>query len=330
MWQAASTGAETLLRNGARAWSGPRSYHSEGLMGITTIVSSGVSSGLRHALAAATLLAAPLATLAGAAQAEPHLMYLPGHAPRGKPAASTMLYYGGPVFSKVKVISVIWGSKVNSQVVSGIGGFYTAATNSTWFDIMAQYATDLTGVNGHKGTNQTISRGSYVGQVVITPHNTKTALTDKAVQKELLYQIKAGILPAPDANTLYMTYFPANITIKLGQAVSCSSFGAYHEGFMNAAYGGVTYGVMPDCGFTFADFTVVSSHELAEATTDNFPTPGSKPKYPQAWNTSDGYEIGDLCEGSDGTLAAGKTKYTVQQIFSNTTNACSTGNYTSP
>ena len=288
------------------------------------------SKAFRSTLVLSTVLTALLGSLASPAKAEPHLMYLQGKAPRGKPAAATMLYYGGPVFSQVKVVSVMWGSKVNSQVVSGIGGFYTAATNSTWFDIMAQYATDLTGVNGHKGTNQTIGRGTYVGQVVITPHDTKTTLTDKQVQKELLLQIKAGTLPVPDANTLYMTYFPANITIKLGNAVSCSSFGAYHEGFMNATYGGVTYGVMPDCGFTFADFTVVSSHELAEATTDNFPTPGSHPKFPQAWNTSDGYEIGDLCEGNDGTLAAGKTNYTVQQIFSNTTNACSTGNYTSP
>jgi hypothetical protein len=166
--------------------------------------------------------------------------------------------------------------------------------------------------------------------VVITPHNKKTALTDKQVQKELVYQIAAGVLPAPDANTLYMTYFPSNISIRLGKAQSCSTFGAYHEGFTSSQYGGVFYGVMPDCGYSFADFTVVSSHELAEATTDNYPTPGTHPKFPQAWNTTDGYEIGDLCEGYDGSLVAGKTTYTVQQIFSNMTNACSVGNYTSP
>ena len=87
---------------------------------------------------------------------------------------------------------------------------------------------------------------------------------------------------------------------------------------------------MPDCGYTFGDSTVVSSHELAEATTDNIPTPGSNPKYPQAWNTTDGYEIGDLCEGYTGTLTAGKTSYTVQQIYSNAIASCTSGNYTSP
>jgi hypothetical protein len=290
---------------------------------------------IRSALALSTCIGAAAAglgasSLGAPAQAAAHVMYMPGKAPARAPGTPVMLYYGGPVFSKVKVVSVIWGSKVNSQVVSGIGGFFTAATNSTWFDIMAQYATDITGVNGHKGTNQTIGRGSYIGQVVITPHDTKTTLTDKQVQKELLLQIKNGVLPAPDANTIYMTYFPSNITITLGKLGSCSAFGAYHEGFMNAKYGPVAYGVEPDCGFTFADFTSISAHELAEATTDNFPTPGTHPKYPQAWNTSDGYEIGDLCEGSNGTLTAGKTSYTVQQLYSNTTNGCSTGNYTSP
>ena len=148
-----------------------------------------------------------------------------------------MDYYGGPVFTSVKVISVMWNSKVNPQIVSGIGGFYTAATNSTFFDIMAQYATDITGINGHKGTNQQIGRGTWLEQVVLKPFNGHTTLTDKAVQKELVAQIAAGNLPKPDANTLYMTYFPPGITIKLGSSQSCSSFGAYHEGFKNSTYG---------------------------------------------------------------------------------------------
>jgi hypothetical protein len=90
------------------------------------------------------------------------------------------------------------------------------------------------------------------------------------------------------------------------------------------------YGVMPDCGYSFATETVISSHELAEATTDNFPTPGSNPAYPQAWNNAEGYEIGDLCEGDSATLTAGAERYSVQQVFSNLVNSCSSGNYTSP
>jgi len=268
--------------------------------------------------------------LTHAAYADPHLMYLPGHGPQRSEQAATMLYFGGPVFGKVKVVSVMWGPKVNAQVVAGIGGFYQAVTNSTWFDILAQYETNLVGVNGHAGTNQTISRGSFAGQVVIAPHNTASLLTDKAVEKELLVQIKAGKLPAPDANTVYMTYFPPGVTITLGGLQSCSSFGAYHNGFMSKLYGGVFYGVMPDCGYSFAGISIVSSHELAEATTDVYPTPGSHPKYPQAWNSSNGSEIGDLCEGTSGTVKTAKGSYSVQQVFSNTVNACTSGNYSSP
>ena len=287
-----------------------------------------------HRFKRAAMLGALLGCLAAPALADPHPMWLPGHFPHGQPrppAKGEMDYYGGQVFTSVKVISVMWGSKVNAQIVSGIGGFYTAATNSTFFDIMAQYATDLNGINGHKGTNQQIGRGTWVEQVVITPFNKKTTLTDKAVQKELVKQIAAGKLPVPDANTLYMMYFPPGITIELGSSKSCSSFGAYHEGFKNATYGGVFYGVMPECNYGFSGETVVSSHELAEATTDNYPDTGQQsPKYPQAWNTTDGYEIGDLCEGYTGTLVAGKTNYTVQQIYSNTIANCTSGNYTSP
>ena len=285
---------------------------------------------MRSALAAAALSLG----FASAATAAPHGMYLfpgsPGLAHAVKDPGATMLYYGGPVLSTVKVVAVIWGKNVNGAVVQGIPGFFTAVTNSTWFDQMAQYETNRKGVNGHKGTNQTIGRGTFDKEITINPHNTNTNLTDRDVQKEILYQVQHGVLPKPDANTLYMTYFPPNITITLGGLVSCQSFGAYHEGFKTKAYGGVFYGVEPDCGFTFDDQTVVSSHELAEATTDALPTPGNNPAYPQAWNTSDGYEIGDLCEGYDGQLTAGNTNYYVQQIFRNDINNCSSGNYTSP
>ena len=280
-----------------------------------------------HAVALAT---ACLVAASGSVRANPHPMYLPGQGPARHQASGAELYYGGPVISKVKVVAVMWGSGVNAGVQAGIGGFFTAATNSTWFDLMAQYATDLTGVNGHKGTNQTISRGTFEGLVTIKPHNKSTHLTNKAVQKELLKQIDAKALPAADVNTVYMIYFPPGITISLGSLQSCSSFGAYHEGFTDTKDGSVFYGVMPDCGFSFAAFTSVSSHELAEATSDAFPTPGSHPHYPQAWNTSNGEEIGDLCEGSDGNLKAGGTSYTVQQLYSNKIASCSTGNYTSP
>ena len=72
-----------------------------------------------------------------------------------------------------------------------------------------------------------------------------------------------------------------------------------------------------------------ASHEFVEATTDNIPTPGSNPAFPQAWNDANGFEVADICGGS-GTLTRGSKSYTVTQFFLNSTNSCSTGNYTSP
>jgi hypothetical protein len=244
--------------------------------------------------------------------------------------AGEMEYFGGSVFSNVKVVSVIWGSKVNPQTVADIPDFLTALPNSTFVDQLSIYDTNLHGVH-HKGTNQNIERGTFLGQVQIKPKDKKLLLTDKMVQQELEYQIGIGALPMNDLNTLYMIYFPTDITIKLGQAVSCQDFGAYHFATSKTVSpSNIFYAVMPDCSAGFGFLTFASSHEFAEATTDNIPTPGSKPKYPQAWNTSDGYEIADLCEDSDGTLTAGTNNYEVTQVYLNTTGACSTGNYTSP
>ncbi len=282
----------------------------------------------------AALTSTFLIGLAGAASAAPHGMYLTpaGRAafPQLSAASGQLNYYGGPVISKVKVVVVLWGPHVNATVVSGIGGFFTAATDSTWFDQLSQYQTNLTGINGHKGTDQTISRGTFFSQVTIKPKHTGSALTDKQVEAEISGQVTRGVLPKPDANTVYMTYFPPGVSISLGGLTSCSSFGAYHEGFTSKTYGGVFYGVMPDCGYDFSTTTIITAHELAEAVTDAFPTPGSHPAYPQAWNTSGGSEAGDLCEGTSGTLTAGKTSYQVQQIYSNKIAGCTTGNYTSP
>ena len=87
---------------------------------------------------------------------------------------------------------------------------------------------------------------------------------------------------------------------------------------------------MPDCSGGFSYVTSVSSHEFSEAITDAIPTPGSNPAFPQAWNDANGNEIGDLCEGHDTTLTAGSRTYTVQEVFTNDTNACATGKFTSP
>ena len=239
-------------------------------------------------------------------------------------------YYGGTVFTNVKVVSVMWNKKVSTTISSAIPDFSKALVNSTYIDQMSQYDTNLTAVNGMPGTNQHIGRGTYLGQFVLVPKNTNKTLTDADIQAELNYQIAQGKLPANDLNTLYMIYFPSNIKIKLDGSTSCVAFGAYHEAtFSQINPSNVFYSVEPDCGLGLTNITIAASHEFAEAVTDNIPTPGSSPAYPQSWNNTTGYEVADLCSTS-GKLSAGSKSWTVTQYYLNTTAACSKGNYTSP
>ena len=300
------------------------------IISLRTLAACTVAAAFAATCAPAPSRAAPAGDGAFHLFRTPDQMARTGRVPHRE--TGEMEYFGGSVFSKVKVVSVLWGPNVTAQTVADAPGFLSALVNSTFVDQMSIYATNLTGVNGHQGTDQTISRGTYLEQVQITPKNQALTLSDSAIHKELDYQIRKHKLPANDPNTLYMMFFPQDVTIKLGKAVSCKAFGAYHEAVSKTVTPtNIFYAVMPDCGGGFSYLTFASSHEFAEATTDNIPTPGSHPKYPQAWNTSDGYEIADLCEGvSPGILTAGSKSYQVTQVYLNTTGACSTGSYTSP
>jgi hypothetical protein len=290
------------------------------------------STAMLTVLAASLSLALPAAA-AAAPDGTAYHIYRPNYhpAPAASPDVTTELYYAGPVIAKMRVVVVLWGKGVPTTTSSHLSSYFKALVNSTYVDQLAQYDTNITGVNGMPGTNQMIVRGSFHGKFKIKPANTSKNLTDADIQTELLAQIASGVLPASNLNTLYMMYFPPGITITLDGLTSCSSFGAYHEAVSSTVTpNNVFYGVMPGCGYSFPTETSVSAHEYAEATTDAIPTPGSNPAYPQAWNTSNGEEIGDLCEGHNGTLTAAGQTYTVQQVFLNTTHACSTGGYTSP
>jgi len=296
-------------------------------------------SNFRGAPALAVLAAASaLITLAQPAQAGEARRVMPMPQARAALAAQAQAqaaggpvnYYGGPVIGNVKVVSVMWGTGVSSTISKAIPGFSQALVNSSFVDQMSQYDTTGPGINGMPGTQQHIARGSYLGQKVITPKNTAKTLTDADIQTELLYQISSGSLPPHDLNTFYMIYFPSAVKIKLDGSTSCLGFGAYHSAvYSQVNDANVFYSVEPDCRMGLGNITVAASHEFVEAMTDAIPTPGSSPAYPQAWNNSTGYEVGDLCSGS-GKLTAGSKSWTVTQYWLNSKAACSTGNYTSP
>jgi hypothetical protein len=241
-------------------------------------------------------------------------------------------YYGGSVFSQVKVVTVIWGSTVSKDTVKQIPVFTAALADSTYMDQMAEYGTlHKKAINGHKGTKQTISRGSFAGQVKIAPRNTALDISDADIRKELTYQIRIGALPPSDLDTLYMVYFPAEVTIDLDGLVSCRNFGAYHFAKRTDRLhaDNLFYTVEPECNSGFGFLTFAASHEFAEAVTDNIPTPGNVPDFPQAWNDVNGGESADLCP-FEGTLSDGNHSWRVTQFYLNSLRGCSMGNYQSP
>jgi hypothetical protein len=244
-----------------------------------------------------------------------------------------MYYYGGSVFSNVRVVSVLWNSDILRNTKKQVPAFSAALVNSTYIDQMGEYSTlHQKAVNGHRSTKQVIGRGTYYGQVQLTPHNAAKQLTDADIQAELKRQIRNGVLPARDANTLYMIYFPGDIAIDLDGLISCRDFGAYHFATNDAKIAprrNIFYTVEPECDSGFDYLTYAASHEFAEAVTDNVPTPGNAPDYPQAWNDTSGSEVGDLCP-FEGTLSDGTHTWTVTQFYLNSIKGCSMGNYTSP
>jgi len=292
-------------------------------------------------LALATSAAAVILASIGPAQAFvvggyrilplPHFYERTGGLPPGG-GDGPLYYFGGSVFSKVKIVTVMWGSDVSAETVTKIPPFSSAIVNSTYMDQMAEYGTrHHKGRNGHGSTHQTISRGVYVGQVQIAPKHNGAEISDADVQKELSYQIANAILPPNDLDTLYMIYFPADVTIELDGLVSCRDFGAYHFAKRTGGLRGsnLFYTVEPECNSGFSYLTFAASHEFAEAVTDNIPTPGNVPDFPQAWNDLNGGEAADLCP-FEGSLSDGTDSWTVSQFYLNSVLGCSMGDYRSP
>ena len=243
-------------------------------------------------------------------------------------AGKPLLYYGGPVISNVKVFTVLWNDRVSAEVKTGITDFYRAYVDSQHMDWLNEYATNLKAVDGRAGTAQTIGRGQVLGEKTLIPSVTSKQITDLQIQQEIEKNIETGAFPRPDKDTLYMFHFSKDIQITIEGMTSCFSFGGYHNGFTSAKYGDIFYGVMPECSRTgsgsFQSITFVASHELIEAVTDPFPTPGSSPAYPQAWNAADGNEIADLCRNS--TIFKGpKADYNISMEWSNSRNKCYDG-----
>jgi hypothetical protein len=252
------------------------------------------------------------------------------------PAGAHLTYYGGKVIQNVKVVQVLYGagtyiSQLTSTSSPNMASAYGQMASSGVFDWLSEYNTG--------SPAQSIGRGSFLQATQITPAAARngTTISDANVQAEINAQISSGVLPTPDNNTIYMVHFPkgkTNTSPDGGKSCVSGGFCAYHGNF---AIGGqnVYYGVMPDmtggcatgCGSstTFANQQSVASHELIEAVTDAEVGSATTLGPPLAWYDNTNGEIGDICNGQQGTFVGtdGAT-YTIQKEFSNKQSDCIT------
>jgi hypothetical protein len=267
----------------------------------------------------------------------------PGQTKATDPTAG-VLYYGGPVISNAQIYLILWGAKVSTTTTAAMPDFYASMVNSNYMDFLKIYnTTGLTAQDGtHTGTNQSIGHGTFLQTIQIAPAKLSGTIDDLEIQAELEGQIAAGKVPAQTANSLYMIHFPKGLKITMHDgttvATSCQQFCAFHNGFQPKKGSAIYYGVIPDldslacslgCGSggSLARITTSASHEMIEAITDPIPTPGSNPAFPQAWNTKDGQEIGDLCQSNTASLVGHNATYQVQQEWDNSLGGCTTGDY---
>jgi len=237
---------------------------------------------------------------------------LAGTGSAAAPAGAHLSYNGGALLANVQVYTVFWGKNWTATpalqtIMTSLNAYFKAILVSPLMDQLAEYS-----VPAYK-----IGHGSLTGTKVITAGAPVTSVSDTTIRTTLKAWIKAGTVPAPNANTLYFIYTEPNVSVIMQGSKSCSSFCGYHNNIVNGA-SQIYYAVMPypSCsgclgGLTALNaLTATSSHELCEAVTD--PVPGN------GWYDQHNGEIGDICAWQFKTVAG----YTVQMEWSNAQNKC--------
>jgi hypothetical protein len=238
------------------------------------------------------------------------------------PAGINFHYWNGPVIQSVKVATLFWGPywASASADVSYFNNFFQALfADGRFMANVAQYSTG----------NTRISNGSWNGSDVDAQAlpNAKQ-VTDTQIRAEILAQVAAGKLPAPDANTMYCVFTPPGVVVVDGNANSTRNFDGYHHSAKDTQNQGYTYALVvgrsdpdPATGAGRLErgyMTSTASHELSEVVTDPLDDVLS-------WYDAKYGEVGDIVADLYGDLdpvydvlvGPDGVHYWVQKIWSN-------------
>ena len=185
-----------------------------------------------------------------------------------------------------------------------------------WWDTWAPSYCSAMGACVGKGDSDKVRLGSTAAKSYTDstyPNGPST------IRQFLKTRLDSADLPAPVTDTLYVVYLPQGTQVQLsGSATSpadksCQSFGGYHHS-MPYGTGQIAYAIIPECkgfaqGMTQLESALfASSHEISEAVTDPYTSPGTQTSPYGGFNINvldqnvlawifalGGGEVGDLC-----------------------------------
>ncbi|MFO0801989.1 MAG: Ig-like domain-containing protein [Gemmataceae bacterium] len=219
-------------------------------------------------------------------------------------------YYGGNLLTSVEAQPVYYGSSWSSApaVQATTDAFLKDLANSAYMDALHQAGYGVGRGTASPGVNDSINIAAG------------TVVTDASIQARLKSDIASGLVPAPDANRLYVVYVEPNVAVNLGNGQGTTQQGVlgYHGAFAGSNGATIRYAVIAYPGGSVGNsslgtsavdqLTAVTSHEVAEAVTDpdvNFGRLG--------WYDPQRGEIGDITENNPNALVR-LDGYLVQEV----------------
>lgn len=195
-----------------------------------------------------------------------------------------LLAKGGPVVQNPHVYLDFWGSwwlssaESSSGIVPALQTLFSELAGSQYNNILTQYT--------HNGSspNDTVWAGTSYDN---TPPPNAVSMVD--IGQEAANAIASSHWPnSPD--TLVLVFPQPGTTYGVDFLGDCGKHGYGSAYGLNNPY--VTFGMVlyDSCGSTVSSMQKIAAHEYAEMVTD------PEVNYATAWSTSDGQEIGDLCE----------------------------------
>ncbi|HTQ41949.1 MAG TPA: hypothetical protein VMI75_04260 [Polyangiaceae bacterium] len=221
---------------------------------------------------------------------------------------------GGPKLTAVRVVTVSF-SNDDPNLVASLQSFDDAITSTAWWSAVAsEYGVGAGAGGGH----------------VVLPMAASSAYTDSvrggdsSVRQLIQSSVASGALPAPDAQTLYVLFFPSGSILRLDGISACAPPGGtgWHDAVtVTPPEAGpavdVAYAVLPRCQSDLAAMTLAASHEIVESATD--PSPENAPAVQMtdpAW-LAFGPEVADVCIAVDTNLTTTDSGFSVQRSWSN-------------